>query len=155
MTPPPAPRTPEFAKDAESVPIGSRYVRSFLNRHDVPSARHVIVVANLLGVNYTLVHRRMNGSVAWELEEIEKVAAHFGKTLADVFSAQGADEYVDAMLAAGPVRVPCRLVVGKQGQHLQSPFSDSTHFAIRERRRWFSVRLQRSLGHAGRCGSRA
>jgi len=112
MTPPPVTRTPEPAKDTESIPIGSRYLRSFLNRHDVPSARHVIMVADLLGVGYTLVHRRMNGTVAWELEEIEKVAAHFGGTLADVFSAQGADEYVDAMLAAGPVRVACRLVVG-------------------------------------------
>ena len=58
MTPPLAPKSPEPATDAESIPIGSRYLRSFLNRHDVPSARHVIVVANLLGVNYTLVHRR-------------------------------------------------------------------------------------------------
>ena len=112
MTPPPASRTPGLVNDVESVPIGSRYLRSFLNRHDVPPARHVIMVADLLGVGYTLVHRRMNGTVAWELEEIEKVAAHFGGTLADVFSAQGADEYVDATLAAGPIRVACRLIVG-------------------------------------------
>ena len=97
--------------DAE-VPIASRYVRALLNRHDVPSMRHVTSVAQILGIGYTLVYRRMNGAVAWELEEIERVAAHFGESLADVFAADRREDYVSAMLIAGSLRVPCQLIPG-------------------------------------------
>lgn len=112
MTTPPPPKAVESSNDTDSVPIGSRYVRALLNRHQVPSMRHVTTIAEVLGVGYTLVHRRMNGAVAWELEEIEKVAAYFGESLADVFANQTADDDVPAMLVAGAVRVPCQLIVG-------------------------------------------
>ena len=112
MTTPSPPKAAESSNDTDSVPIGSRYVRALLNRHQVPSIRHVTTIAEALGVGYTLVFRRMNGAVAWELEEIEKVAAHFGESLADVFATQTADDEVPAMLVAGAVRVPCQLVVG-------------------------------------------
>lgn len=98
--------------DLESAPVGSRYIRTLLSRHDVPSMRHVTTIAEALGVGYTPAYRRMNGTVAWELEEIEKVAAHFGESLADVFAGQRADDYVAAMLVAGAVRVPCQLIAG-------------------------------------------
>ncbi len=112
MTASSVPRTAPPAADADPLPIGSRYVRSLLSRHDVPSMRHVTTIAEVLGVGYTLAHRRMNGTVAWELEEIERVAAHFGETLSDVFAPQKSDEFVAAMLVAGAVRVPCQLIVG-------------------------------------------
>jgi ActR/RegA family two-component response regulator len=50
--------------------------------------------------------------VAWEIEEIDKVAAHFGETLADVFSGEQADESMAAMLVVGGLRVPRSLSVG-------------------------------------------
>jgi ActR/RegA family two-component response regulator len=112
MTASTAPRRPEPSEDEGSVPIGSRYVRSLLGRHDVPAMRHVTTIAQILGVGYTLVHRRMNGTVAWELEEIEKVAAHFGESLADVFASEKAQDYAPAMLVVGGVRVPCQLIPG-------------------------------------------
>jgi ActR/RegA family two-component response regulator len=99
-------------RDSELGPVGSRYVRALLNRHDVPSARHVTTIAEVLAVPYTPAYRRMNGTVAWEIEEVEKIAAHFGESLADVFvNRQPMDEF-PAILVAGPVRVPCRLVPG-------------------------------------------
>lgn len=74
--------------------------------------RHVTLVAELLGFGYTLVHRRMKGEVAWELEEIEKVAAHFGETLATVFSSSRQEDYVAAVLLADGIRVDCQLLLG-------------------------------------------
>lgn len=108
---------PSVANAAESngegsVPIGSRYIRALLNRHDVPSMRHVTTIAQVLGVGYTLVHRRMNGAVAWELEEIEKVAAHFGESLADVFAIERGEDNIAAVLVVGGIRVACQLVAG-------------------------------------------
>jgi ActR/RegA family two-component response regulator len=94
------------------VSIGSRYVRALLNRHGVPPMRHVTLVADVLGFRYTLVHRRMKGDVAWELEEIEKVAAHFGETLASVFASSRQEDFVPALLATEEVRVPCQLLIG-------------------------------------------
>lgn len=92
--------------------IGSTYLRALLNRHGVPAMRHVTLVAELLGFGYTLVHRRMKGEVAWELEEIEKVAAHFGETLATVFSPSRQEDYVAAVLLADGIRVDCQLLPG-------------------------------------------
>jgi len=96
----------------DATPVGSRFVRALLSRHGVPPMRHITLVAELLGFRYTVVQRRMKGEVAWELEEIEKVAAHFGETLATVFSAVGHDEYLSAVLVAGESRVQCRLQLG-------------------------------------------
>lgn len=99
-------------RTADSIPVASRYVRALLSRHDVPSNQHVTTIAEVLGVAYTLAYRRMNGTVAWELEEVEAVAAHYGETLASVFADQGSVEEVPAMLVANPVRVPCLLIPG-------------------------------------------
>lgn len=74
--------------------------------------RHVTLVAETLGLHYTAVHRRMKGEVAWELEEIERIAAHFGETLATVFADASEEDFVAAVLVADGARVPCQLVVG-------------------------------------------
>ena len=94
------------------MPIASRYIRSLLNRHDIPSMRHVTTVAQVLGMGYTLAYRRMNGAVAWELEEIEKVAEHFGESLAAVFAGDRGADYASAMLAVGGLRLACQMVAG-------------------------------------------
>jgi CheY-like chemotaxis protein len=112
MTAHTAPKAADSSDDPASASIGSRYIRMLLNRHDVPSMRHVTTIADVLGVGYTLAYRRMNGTVAWELEEIEKVAAKFGETLASVFASENAADFVPAILVAGPVRVPCQLIPG-------------------------------------------
>ena len=104
---------PAKSQEAErDVPIGSRYVRALLNRHGIAPMRHVTLIADVLGFGYTNVHRRMKGDVAWELEEIERVAARFGETLASVFATTRPDDMVPALLAVGDARVPCRLLVG-------------------------------------------
>ena len=98
--------------DASALPIASRYVRELLNRHDVPLAQHVTTIADAMKVGYSPAYRRMSGAVAWELEEIETVAKHFGETLADVFAAHRTDDFVPALLVLGGVRVPCQLIPG-------------------------------------------
>ena len=103
---------PEPASGSDSVPIASRYVRALLNRHDVAPMRHVTTVAQVLDIGYTLVYRRMTGAVAWEVEEIEKVAAHFGETLAEVFAGEQADDHLPAVLVVDGLRLTCQVVAG-------------------------------------------
>jgi ActR/RegA family two-component response regulator len=102
----------DAAAEGNSAPIASRYVRALLNRHDIPSSRHVTTVGQILGMGYAIVHRRMTGATAWEVEEIVKVAEHFGESVAQVFAEERADDYQMAVLVAGSARAPCRLVVG-------------------------------------------
>jgi CheY-like chemotaxis protein len=103
---------PEPDIEADAVPLASGYVRSLLNRHDVPASRHVTTVAEVLGMGYTLVYRRMKGVVAWELEEIQKVARHFGESLSDVFAVEEADDLAPALLVIGGLRLQCQVLPG-------------------------------------------
>jgi ActR/RegA family two-component response regulator len=140
-------------------PIGSRYVRALLSRHDVPPMRHVTLVAEILGFGYTPVHRRMKGEVAWELEEIEKVAVHFGESLASVFSTTRDEDYVPAVLSIDGARVDCRLLLGDVSRDPDR----NTLVAVKIGAQWvvlaasqagvgpcFEVRQMRVAGSAGR-----
>lgn len=100
------------AAESDAVPIASGYVRALLNRHDIPSMRHTTTVAQILGIGYTLVYRRMTGAVAWELEEIEKVAVHFGESLADVFAENRSEDLLAAVLVVDGLRLTCQFVLG-------------------------------------------
>ena len=120
---------------AEKVPVASRYVKALLSRHEIPTNQHVTTLADILGVAYTLAYRRINGTVAWELEEIETVAKHYGETLAGVFAEQGMSEEVPAMLVANPVRIPCLLIPGSV---VRDPARNSL-VAIRLGEQWMVV----------------
>ena len=98
--------------EVDNGPIASRYIKALLNRHDVPSNQHVTTIADVLSVGYTPAYRRMNGTVAWEVEEIDAVARHFGESLASVFAENKLSDELSGMLVAGPVRVACRLIPG-------------------------------------------
>ena len=74
--------------------------------------RHVTSVADILGFTYTQVHRRMNGSVAWEIEEIQRVGEHFGEALDEVFAEGKAEPLISGWLALDGTRVGCELALG-------------------------------------------
>lgn len=98
--------------DSGPTPVGSRIVRALLNRHDVPSMRHVTTIAQVIGCGHQAAYRRLGGGVAWEIEEIEKLANHFGESLAQVFAATDPLQTASAVLVAGGHRIACELVVG-------------------------------------------
>ena len=129
----------------DDLPIASRHVKALMDRHEVPSNQHSMLVAEILGVSYTLAHRRMNGTVAWEFEEVETVAKHFGETLASVFALENAADEFDAMLVAGPVRVPCKLVPGGA---LRDPARNSL-VAVKLGEQWMVVPV--TEGGVGAC----
>ena len=129
------PKALDAGLGANAAPIASRYVRSLLNRHDLPSSRHVTTVAQILGISYALAHRRMTGATAWEFEEVQKVAAHFGESLGQLFSDAAAEGSVDAVLNAGGVRVLCKLALGAP---LRDPERNSL-VAIRAGEQWMVV----------------
>ena len=81
--------SPPNVRDVPSTPpIASRFVRALLTRHALPSNQHVTKIAELLSIGYSLAYRRITGAVAWELEEIQALARHYGETLSSVFAEQ-------------------------------------------------------------------
>ena len=135
--------------DDPTPPLASRYVRSLLLRHKVAAMRHVTSVADILGFTYTQVHRRMNGSVAWEVEEILRVAEHFGESLASVFAEGRSDPAVDASFAVSSTRIPCEVVLGDE---VRDPPPNSL-VATREGARWV-VSLASQVSHGERLAVR-
>ncbi|MEO6744506.1 MAG: helix-turn-helix domain-containing protein [Caldimonas sp.] len=102
----------DSAAEPAQQSIGSRYVRALLNRHEIPSSRHVTTIAQVVACGHNAAYRRLNGGVAWEIEEIEKLAQHFGESLAEAFGGREDTDAEAAVLVAGGHRVPCELVVG-------------------------------------------
>ena len=108
----PNPPTDSGSADSDEALIGPSAVRALLNRRGIPSYRHVSTLAQVLGVGHTVAWKRMKGASAWELEELEKIAVHFGETLADLFAPENAEASVLAMMLVEGLKVPCQLVVG-------------------------------------------
>jgi CheY-like chemotaxis protein len=107
------PSVTEPALEGEGASIASRCVRALLNRHHVPSFRHVATIAQILGLSYTAVHRRMSGAVQWEVDTVAAVAAHYRESLADFFDGEKASDEVAGVLLVEGLRVGCKLTVGR------------------------------------------
>ena len=103
---------------AESVPLlAVRCVRALLDRHGLPKYRQSAWLADAIGLSYAQAHRKMNGGAAWSLEELERVGALLGESLAEVVAPGTPQGSVSATLRAGSARVPCELWLGAQVEH--------------------------------------
>lgn len=106
---------------AESTESWARCVRELMQRHDVSSRKFGRVVGEILGMEYMAGYRRAWGKHPWRLDEIEKIASHFGETAAQVLEPLLALPAEPAVLMVGSLKVKCTAVLGKQ---LAAPFTD-------------------------------
>ena len=104
----PAPPVPTESAGLLAV----RCVRALLERHGLPKYRQSAWLADAIGLSYAQAHRKMNGAAAWTLEELERVGALLGESLADVVAPGGIEGSVSGVLSIGKARVPCRLWIG-------------------------------------------
>lgn len=84
-----------------------------MERHGLPKYRQSPWLADALGLSYSQAHRRMTGASAWSLEDLERVGALFGETLAQVVSLDSAPGSVPGSLKVGTTSVGCRLWLGE------------------------------------------
>ena len=82
MTSADAPRSDAGREGAPSLAVAG--VRPLMERHGLPRYGQSAWLADALGLSYSQAHRRMTGASPWTLEELAKVAALFGESLADV-----------------------------------------------------------------------
>ncbi len=104
------PATPEVHDDST---LAVQCVRALMDRHGLPKYRQSAWLADAFGLSYSQAHRRMNGASPWSLEDLARLAALFGESLADVVAPSRAASSVAATLAIGSARVPCELWLGE------------------------------------------
>jgi CheY-like chemotaxis protein len=111
----PAPPVPTESAGLLAV----RCVRALLERHGLPKYRQSAWLADAIGLSYAQAHRKMNGAAAWTLEELERVGALLGESLADVVAPGGIEGSVSGVLSIGKARVPCKLWIGGAAEQPQ------------------------------------
>jgi ActR/RegA family two-component response regulator len=105
------------AEGVEAPSLAVRCVRALMARHGLPKYRQAPWLADSLGLSYSQAHRRMTGASAWSLEDLERVGALFGETLAQVVSLDSASGSVPGSLRVGATSVGCRLWLGEAARN--------------------------------------
>jgi ActR/RegA family two-component response regulator len=110
------------------VSMGALFVRSLLDRRGVARHRQATLVAEILGLGYTQAHRRLVSGAPWAIDDVARVAQHFGESLSNMVTSAapvntdhdplstGNDESgsVPAELVVDGLRWPCRIWVGER-----------------------------------------
>jgi ActR/RegA family two-component response regulator len=91
-----------------------------MERHGLPRYRWSAWLAEATGLSYSQAHRRMTGASPWSLEDLAKVAALFGETLADVVGATQPGSSVHGVMTVGSAQMPCRMWLGEAVDRLQA-----------------------------------
>jgi ActR/RegA family two-component response regulator len=84
-----------------------------MERHGLPKYRQSDWLADATGLSYSQAHRRMTGASPWSLEDLARVAALFGETLAEVVSPAQPRTSVAGVMSIGGAQLPCQLWLGE------------------------------------------
>jgi hypothetical protein len=103
---------PERSSTTTASSLAVRYVRALLERHGLPKYKQSPWVADALGLSYSQAHRRMTGASPWSLEDIERVGAVLGESLAQVIAEPGSPS-LPATLDVGSTRIACKIWLGE------------------------------------------
>src|SRR5437868_10477851 len=93
-----------------------------MDRYGLPKYRQSAWLADATGLSYSQAHRRMTGASPWSLEDLARVAALFGESLADVVGVTQRDAGVMGVMSVGAARLPCHLWLGDA---VESPGHDT------------------------------
>jgi CheY-like chemotaxis protein len=128
MTKNPASQAEETEKS-----LAAQAIELLFDQENVPERRRSKTVQELLGTSYHAAHRRMTGHAPWTLEDLERVAGHYGRTVADLFQALHDTQAVVGTFVAGGFRSPCRLWLGPA----TDPERPTPLVAWRDGEQWF------------------
>ncbi|MGG6899054.1 helix-turn-helix domain-containing protein [Rhizobium sp. BR 315] len=92
--------------------LAAQCVAALLTRHGIPKYRFAVTVSEILGLSYSAGNRRLTTNASWSLEELKRVAEHFGETLQELVTLDNADALVDASIVINNHIVPCRIRLG-------------------------------------------
>jgi len=61
--------------------VVAKAIQALLERHAVPERQRLITLQSATGLSYQAVRRRNSGFTPWAVEEIQRLASHFGEPL--------------------------------------------------------------------------
>ena len=127
----------------EEASLAVRCVRALLERHGLPKYRQSAWLAEATGLSYSQAHRRLSGTAPWTLEELERVGALFGETIAQVVAlGQGEARLpVRGTLALGNANLQCQMWLGDP---IQNPRMGSV-VALKTAAGWAAVSASEAL----------
>lgn len=105
---------PPDGNDNSPSSLAVACVRALMERHGLPKYRQSAWLADAMGLSYSQAHRRMTGVSPWTLEDLAKVAALFGETLADVVAVTQPGAAVPGTMTVGTTAMPCRIWLGDE-----------------------------------------
>lgn len=97
------------AEKRKSEPVISKAIEALLDRHGVPERKRRGALEAAAGMGYQQVRRRMTGETPWNVDEIQRLAAHFGEPLFKLLGALVDDAGQPAILQVGSVKLPCSI----------------------------------------------
>ncbi|OMG72835.1 response regulator [Burkholderia ubonensis] len=137
------------SEQANADLITATKVRDLLTRNGIPPRSHNTTIANVLGLSFSVVTRKMKGLIPWNLSQLRDIATHFGVPPAILLDDQGAHagaatEMLDATLVIESRRLRCRAAIStKASSHAETDF-----IAIQSQGEW--IVMERHHAHEGR-----
>ena len=89
--------------------LAAQCIAALLTRHGIPKYRFAVTVSEILGLSYSAGNRRLTTNASWSLEELSRVAEHFGETLEELVTFDKANALLDASIVINNHIVPCRI----------------------------------------------
>lgn len=102
-------------------------VRDLLTRTGIAPRSHNTTIANILGLSFSVVTRKMKGQIPWNLSQLQDIASYFGVPPAILLDDKGAQsspavEMHDATLVIETRRFRCRAAISTKASN--QPDSD-------------------------------
>ena len=98
----------------KSEPVISKAIQALLDRHGVPERKRLGALEAAAGMGYQQVRRRMTGETPWNVDEIQRLASHFGEPVFKLLGALVDDAGQPAVLQVGAMKLPCSIWPGDQ-----------------------------------------
>ncbi|RQS71571.1 two-component system response regulator [Burkholderia sp. Bp8963] len=130
--------------------ITATKVRDLLTRNGIPPRSHNTTIANVLGLSFSVVTRKMKGLIPWNLSQLQDIATHFGVPPAILLDDRGAQanapatEMIDATLVIESRRLRCRAAIAAKA----SSRPESDFVAVQSQGEW--IVTERQYAHEGR-----
>ncbi|KVW42838.1 helix-turn-helix domain-containing protein [Burkholderia ubonensis] len=137
------------SEQANADLITATKVRDLLTRNGIPPRSHNTTIANVLGLSFSVVTRKMKGLIPWNLSQLRDIATHFGVPPAILLDDQGAHagaapEMLDATLVIESRRLRCRAAISTKA----SSQAETDFVAIQSQGEW--IVMERHHAHEGR-----
>jgi CheY-like chemotaxis protein len=87
-------------------------IEAVLDRHGVPERQRLTTLEAAAEMSYQQVRRRMTGETPWNVDEIKRLASHFGEPLFQLLGTLVDDVGQQATLLLGGISLPCSIWTG-------------------------------------------